>query len=163
MLPNELFCLLILLCVSPLLYWLLWTRPKSADSAILSVPYRDQSLSQELSLLSVWESVCAPCRSATWKCDIDPRCGPCESFLYFLWFEFSAIRWLCSHDRALYMKNSNFSFPSWTNHLHMVASSLNRSGWLFWWLCKASLRLSYRDFFFWHCSWSPHNQDHRPE
>ena len=42
------------------------------------------------------------------------------------------------------MKSSVFEFPSWTNHLHRVASSLNRSGWLVWRLCKASL------MFFWH-------------
>ena len=29
--------------------------------------------------------------------------------------------------------------------------NLNRSGWLVWWLCTASLRLSFFPIFFWHC------------
>ena len=46
------------------------------------------------------------------------------------------------------MKCSVFSFPSWTSHLHKFASSLYRSGWLVWWLCKASLRPSLFPMFF---------------
>ena len=48
------------------------------------------------------------------------------------------------------------------NHLQKVAPSLGRSGWLVWWLCKASLRPSSLPIF-WHCSRLLHNQDHRPE
>ena len=50
------------------------------------------------------------------------------------------------------LKNSIFSFQFWTNHLHRVATSLNRSGWLVWWLCKASLRLSWCPLCVLHCS-----------
>ena len=46
MLKNELSCLLILLCVSPEVYWSLWTRPKPLTSAILSIPCREQPLPQ---------------------------------------------------------------------------------------------------------------------
>ena len=55
---------------------------------------------------------------------------------------------------------SRFNFR--TNHLRRVASSLNRSGWLIWWLCKASLWLFLSPHFVWHYSWFPDNQDHRP-
>ena len=51
---NELSCLVILLFVSPLLYWSLRSRPKPVASAILSIPHREQRLPQELSLLSAW-------------------------------------------------------------------------------------------------------------
>ena len=80
MLQNELSCLLLLLCASPPLHWSLWTRPKPVASAILSILHREQPLPQELSLLSVWESVCAPCCSARWKRDLGPRCGPGDFF-----------------------------------------------------------------------------------
>ena len=38
-----------------------------------------------------------------------------------------------------------------------------RSGWLGWWLCKASLRPTSFPIFFWRCFRFLHNQDHRPK
>ena len=86
-LQNELSCNLILLCVSPLLYWSLWTHPKPDSSAILSIPCREQPLRQEC---SEWESVCARCRSAKWKRDFGRRCELTESFPSFF-----VVRILC--------------------------------------------------------------------
>ena len=64
-------------------------------------------------------------------------------FLYSLSFESFTIRWLWHPDLSLNMNGSIFSFPSWSNHSHKVATSLNRSVWLVWWLWKASLRPSF--------------------
>ena len=57
-----------------------------------------------------------------------------------------------------FIKNSISSCQNWTNHLHRVAPSLNRSGLPVWCLCKASLRLSLISIFD-----SGTVQDHRPK
>ena len=89
---NELSCLPILLGVSLLLNSSLWARPKPVVSACFPIPSRERPLPPEWSLLSVWESVCAPCCSETWKHDLGPRSGPYESFLYSVSLESFAIR-----------------------------------------------------------------------
>ena len=115
-----------------MLYCSLLIRPKPVVSAMFPTPCRQPPLRQECSLLLVWESVCAPCCSATWKHDLGPRGDIYESFLYSMWFESSTIRWLCPHDLSMHVKSSVFSFPFWTIHLRTVDPSLNRSGLLVW-------------------------------
>ena len=44
-------------------------------------------------------------------------------------------------------RSQAFLFKFLTTHLHRVAASLNRSGWLVWWLCKTPLRLFSSPFF----------------
>ena len=56
---------------------------------------------------------------------------------------------ICPHDLSWNMKSSVFWCPSQTKRLHGVDPSLNRSGWLVWWLWRASLRLSLFPIFFW--------------
>ena len=67
------------------------------------------SLLLDVSLLSVWKSVCARRCCATWNHNLGPRCGPCESILCSVSFEIYAIRRSCSHALAL---NEHEAFPS---------------------------------------------------
>ena len=61
MVQDELYCLLMLLGVSPLLFKSLWTRPKPVVSAIFQFRVESRPLPQEVSLLSVWEPISTPC------------------------------------------------------------------------------------------------------
>ena len=85
------------------------------------------SLLLDVSLLSVWKSVCAPRCCATWNQNLGPRYGLCESILCSVSFEIYAIRRPCSHALAL---NEHEAFPSQTVHLHTVALGLDCSGGL---------------------------------
>ena len=143
----------ILLFVSPLLYGSLWTSPKSVASACLSIPRREQPLPQELWLLSVWKSVHhivvrhGNMTSVRDMVLISLFCTLCVS---------NSLRFTDYVLMILLWRNKISFHFNFRHHLHRVAASMNRSGWLVWWLCKASLRLS-SPFFFW--SWFPHAQD----
>ena len=71
------------------------------------MPCRGLPLPQESSLLSVLESVRAPCWRAKLKHDLGPQSGPCESFLYSLWFESFAIR--CYMSSWSFLEHEEFS------------------------------------------------------
>ena len=120
MLGNELSCLLILICASPLLYWSLWTRPKPAACAMLSIPCGKQFLPQECSLL--WNEnwfvhyVAVRHRNMTSVSDV---------VLVSL-----CIIYCGSNSLRVDDSNSIFSFPSQTNYLHRSPPAwIVRVGW----------------------------------
>ena len=121
--------------VSPLLYCSLLIRPKPVVSAMFPIPCR---VPQGFSLLSVWESVRAPCCSAKWKHDLRTRCGLYFAFLYSVWFESFAS--MIRSSGSLFEHEEFSLFVSILDRsLALGRPKLEPSGWLVWWPCKRHL------------------------
>ena len=118
----------------------------------LPIPCREQSLPPELSLHSVWDSVYAPCNSATWKHEPSvPDVVLVNLFLNIVY------RILC--DSTVIFSWSFFEHET----INRFISILDHSGRLVWWLLQSIAEALLTSYFFWRFLRSLHNQDHRSE
>ena len=97
---------------------------------------------------------------ATWEHDVGLRCFWSLWVLHGLFVHSNPLRF---DHHVLMIFLCTWRIHLRPIHLHKVAASLIRSGWLLWSLCKASLWSFLSPIFWWHYRWFLHNEDHRPE